>query len=234
MRSIAKLLCVILTLIISVSTAESQKEAAKTRKSPPLASQSLSGIWHANDGGTYQVRQEGTKVWWFGQSPNNGRDWQNVFYGTITNDQLVGEWADLPGGTAQSSGMLQLQIQPGRITKLSETGGFGGSEWSGPNESGTRTRINDVGAVTKNIETSSKLPQEYHGDSKADGAISVPISSNVIEWFNSSAAPMLQGILQRLAGDEALRQYLNWESQQHPSDLQRVDLRLKAINEIIH
>jgi hypothetical protein len=58
----------------------------------------LTGVWHANDGGTYQIRRDGNRVWWYGRGPKNGLDWQNVFSGTISGNQVTGEWADLPPG----------------------------------------------------------------------------------------------------------------------------------------
>jgi hypothetical protein len=228
--------CVLLAgVVITVSATKAQ---TRTRTVPRAAFQQLTGVWKANDGGTYQIRQEGTKVWWYGRSPNNGRDWQNVFYGTVTNNQLAGEWADLPPGGAQSGGSLQLQIDGGRLTKVLETGGFGGSEWTLAGEAtiGGGASIGDLGAELGNIHNDSALPNNFKvvpGGGKSDSVVEIPISGDVVAWFNQSA-PVLEDLLRRLAGDEAVRQYLNWEQSQHPNNLQRVDLRLKAINKVIH
>lgn len=242
MKLLLKTSCVVLTfVVIAVSAAQGQKAAAKRQRIMNEVPEWLTGVWQGNDGGTYQVRHQGTKLWWFGRSPSNGRDWQNVFCGSISGDQVTGDWADLPGGGAQSSGTLQLQIQPGRITKLNDTGGFGGVEWSpGSNGISSGASVGDIGAVLPGIDTNSKLPGNYQvaekssgGRGKMDAATGLPVPRDVIAWFDLSA-PMLQDILRRLAGDEAVQQYLDWEQRQHPNELQRVDLRLKAISKLIH
>ena len=234
MKQVLKPSCLVLTFVmLASSAADAQKSEVIKRKFP--TKMRLTGIWQANDGGTYQIRQEGAKVWWYGRGPNNGRDWQNVFYGMLTNNQLTGEWADLPAGGAQSSGTLQLQIQPGHLTKILDTGGFGGSEWSpGAATTGGGASIGNLGAALSTINTSSSLPEHFRvGQSgKADGAVEFPVPGDVVAWFDQSA-PMLENLLRRLAGDEAVRQYLAWEDQRHPTNLQRVDLRLKAINKLV-
>lgn len=239
MKRVLRPSCAVLAcMVVLVSAMRAQKTAVQKLKSPLAAVPSLTGIWQANDQGTYQIRQEGTKVWWYGRSPNNGRDWQNVFCGVITNDQLVGDWVDLPPGGAQSGGSLQIQIQAMHLTKLAGTGGFGGSEWvpaSGIPSSGGAS-LGNLGAELANIDPRSRLPGGYRitqggGSGKADSVIEIP--QDVAIWFDDSAS-VLEGVMRRLAGDEAVNRYLDWEQRQHPSTLQRVDLRLKAINKVVH
>jgi hypothetical protein len=102
----------------------------------------LTGIWGADDGATYYVRQIGETVWWAGLSADGGRSFTNVFYGkirtTFSSLEISGSWADVPRGRSAQSGSLALEsslIGPpsgdtgSRLVKRSQTGGFGGSLW---------------------------------------------------------------------------------------------------------
>jgi hypothetical protein len=100
----------------------------------PIHSPSLTGIWQANDGGTYYLRQIGNVLWWNGMSGgNDGRTFNNVFKGTITptTNTIAGEWADVPRGTVMGYGTLSLKItSPTMLQKVSQTGsGFGAATW---------------------------------------------------------------------------------------------------------
>ena len=70
---------------------------------------SLGGLWHANDGGTHQVRITGTNVFWTGKSADNSRSWTNVFKGTLKGNIITGERADV-GGRNHGSGTLTLRV----------------------------------------------------------------------------------------------------------------------------
>jgi hypothetical protein len=213
-----------------------QKSEAKKFKQKR---QTLTGIWKADDQGTYQIRQEGPNVWWYGRGPAGGSDWQNVFCGALSGTQLEGEWADLPPGGAQSSGRIQLQVNFQQLVKQSETGGLGGSQWSfAPDATvgGGGTSVGDLGSELNSIDTRSRLPKSFKvggpgGDDKADSVVQLP--GNVVAWFEASANN-LEGVMRRLAGDDAVNRYLEWEQNQHPSSaLDKVDLRLKAISKIV-
>ena len=100
----------------------------------PIHSPSLTGIWQANDGGTYYLRQIGNVLWWNGMSGGtDGRTFNNVFRGTITptTNTIAGEWADVPRGTVMGSGTLGLKIiNPTTLQKVTQTGsGFGATTW---------------------------------------------------------------------------------------------------------
>jgi hypothetical protein len=105
----------------------------------------VTGKWNGNDGGTYWIRQmdpispgrpaEGIAVMWFGTSGlEEGTFFSNVFHGVRDGDRITGEWADIPMGRTMAHGEITLDCtQEGGIDKLerySETGGFGGSEFS--------------------------------------------------------------------------------------------------------
>ncbi|MEH2337517.1 hypothetical protein [Nostoc sp.] len=90
----------------------------------------ITGKWQANDGGTYYIRQIGNQVWWYGEYSPTNPAFSNVFNGTINNNQINGNWADVPKGSTLSNGSLQLKIDSyNRIEAVSQTGGFGGSVW---------------------------------------------------------------------------------------------------------
>jgi hypothetical protein len=100
------------------------------RRPRPLAV--LTGVWSADDAGTYYVRQVNDTVWWLGLSTDEGRTFANVFRGTLQNGQLTGDWADLPLGQASSSGSIAISAGGPSSTawnRISETGGFGGGSW---------------------------------------------------------------------------------------------------------
>ena len=67
---------------------------------PPssLTTQSLSGRWRCNDGGTYYLNQVGNTLWWYGESAEDGAFWTNVLHETIQGNRIVGEWSDVPSG----------------------------------------------------------------------------------------------------------------------------------------
>ncbi|MDN0075071.1 hypothetical protein QU481_09210 [Crenobacter sp. SG2303] len=92
----------------------------------------LTGQWRCNDGGTYYIRQVDLEIWWYGRSANGGQGFSNVFHGFIQKSgRIEGRWADVPMGRMQNSGKLVLQIGGSRILNaVSNTGGFGGGEWT--------------------------------------------------------------------------------------------------------
>ena len=101
---------------------------------------SLSGLWQADDSGIYYISQQGKQFWWAGLSDDrglqNGLTFCNIFKGTITGDQIDGEWADVPRGLSMSSGQMSLKIvfddagNPISLQKQSSAPvGFGASHW---------------------------------------------------------------------------------------------------------
>jgi hypothetical protein len=104
----------------------------------PRPAADLTGVWAADDVGTYYVRQLGSAVWWLGLSVDQGGVFTNVFHGTLLPDgTLQGSWADVPLGVASNSGELRLVTGPAgfgdpqatQLTRTSATGGFGGATW---------------------------------------------------------------------------------------------------------
>lgn len=122
---------------LSCPTPPQQPPPPSPPTTPPVAtlpSVALTGVWQANDGGTYYLRQIGNVLWWNGMSGgNDGRTFDNVFRGTITSttNTIAGEWADVPRGTVMGSGTLGLKIiNPTTLQKVTQTGsGFGATTW---------------------------------------------------------------------------------------------------------
>jgi hypothetical protein len=85
----------------------------------PRPRANLSGVWAADDVGTYYVRQVGDTVWWLGLSHDRGQTFANVFQGTIQRliplgpgVTVQGDWADIPLGGLRGNGSLKLHGQP--------------------------------------------------------------------------------------------------------------------------
>jgi hypothetical protein len=94
----------------------------------------LTGVWHADDVGTYYIRQIGNAVWWLGMSRDQGRSFANVFRGTIQGNSLEGSWVDVPMGAGGALGGGMLLIYGGSLStalvKNAETAGYGGTIWT--------------------------------------------------------------------------------------------------------
>ena len=91
----------------------------------------LTGMWLADDFGTYAIRQVGSCVYWLGMSDTDdgdgdqphdayppGRWWTNVFSGRLSSDFLIhGTWADVPqfadGPTDEGTMILEIAFPPG-------------------------------------------------------------------------------------------------------------------------
>lgn len=94
------------------------------------------GIWAADDGGLYHMRQIGGDVWWVGESSDGGQSFTNVFHGHIEGNTLTGGWLDVPHDMEKrtNAGQVSLRIDdvgnPTKLTKLPSPTGPGASVWS--------------------------------------------------------------------------------------------------------
>lgn len=101
-----------------------------------ICANDITGKWIGNDGGSYYIRQIGNDIWWFGSNvfagSNQSYIFSNVFHGIKNGLDIRGNWQDVPLGQTKSSGDISLSIDPSgtKITKITATGGFGGSEWT--------------------------------------------------------------------------------------------------------
>lgn len=104
----------------------------------------LTGVYTADDGSVYYVRQIGEFLWWAGMSTESelgaldfhtGLQFTNVFHGRISGDTIDGEWADVPRGQNLLTGRLTLRFSDlsnvsASMLRIFETGGFGPSQWT--------------------------------------------------------------------------------------------------------
>src|SRR5262245_4707691 len=94
------------------------------------------GVWRADDGGLYHMRQIGGDVWWVGISADNGKTFTNVFHGQIRGTELSGGWLDVPHDMERrtNAGQVRLRIDnlrnPTRLTKLPSPTGPRASTWT--------------------------------------------------------------------------------------------------------
>lgn len=97
-----------------------------------LACADLSGVWTADDGGRYYLRQIGSQLVWFGEEKSTNPRFANVFTGRVAGNKIRGSWQDVPKGDSSGRGELSLAILDGGNTLLAEqkSGGFGGSRWN--------------------------------------------------------------------------------------------------------
>jgi hypothetical protein len=159
-----------------------------------FAQEDLTGVWSCDDGGTYFIRQVGNIVWWYGESTpsqsvsgslNTNPAWANVAYGTITGDDIVLFWADVPIGNGFNSGSLALKYSYNQVTdalsKQFDTGGFGGSQW-------TRSASGAVGRKTASSTENAYKP--VTADQSKVGPIAQPPQVPVSEIAPISTMPL--------------------------------------------
>jgi hypothetical protein len=123
----------ITTFVLILSILHMQLGNIKAYAAPCV--NNISGKWNGNDGGTYWIQQSRSRVSWFGASGlQEGTTFTNVFQGWRSGDTITGQWADVPMGKIMQQGEISFTcIQEGVIDKLirkSQTGGFGGTEFS--------------------------------------------------------------------------------------------------------
>jgi len=124
--------------------------------SQPRPYADLTGVWAANDAGTYYLRQVGTNrnnsvgqvgntVWWLGLSTDEGITFANVFQGTLQNNQISGNWVDIQVGQlapTADTGAISLNGNNGGLSymmnRLNQTGGFAAANWQKLYDAGGR------------------------------------------------------------------------------------------------
>src|SRR5947208_1680212 len=118
MRNLVRLAALAAAITLCACGLAAQAGAAEaagcTTRSAPVAAAgrpiNRGGVWSANDGGTYWIRQIGSCLWWAGFSgpvdtPTTGRGFSNVLFGTVNGDgTLSGYWVDVPRGATTGNG----------------------------------------------------------------------------------------------------------------------------------
>jgi tetratricopeptide (TPR) repeat protein len=90
----------------------------------------LTGAWTSDDGSRYFVRQVGERVYWYGESPDDGASFANIFTGKRAGDRVTGEWIDVPRGSAMNVGWLEFEVlADGTLKKLTSSIPYGASTW---------------------------------------------------------------------------------------------------------
>jgi hypothetical protein len=125
------------------SVSGSEEEAGGPRPSPkpgqsrPVTARSrnvainLAGRWSCNDGGTYTIRQSGSKLSWEGVSGDGGKSWSHSFRGVIQNNIIEGNFTDHPPGAMRGSGPLKIKVVDANRMEMLRAGTlFGGSAWT--------------------------------------------------------------------------------------------------------
>jgi hypothetical protein len=101
-----------------------------------VAGINLTGAWHCDDIGTYYIREIGNTVWWLGLSCDQGRQFANVYQGTISGNQIHGTWVDVPMGLhgVLGGGTLNIycpeQSDSTELVRLSIPSPFTGATWT--------------------------------------------------------------------------------------------------------
>jgi len=92
----------------------------------------LSGVWRADDGGSYTIQQSGLRIAWEAASADGGKSWTHTFNGLRQGDYIIGKYFDHPPGADRGGGDLSvLVIDSKRLEKVPGTGGkFGAHVWS--------------------------------------------------------------------------------------------------------
>lgn len=106
----------------------------------PLLYMGLTGVYNANDGGRYYMRQNGPNtLYWAGLSGGGaGTAFTNIFRGTeqnvVPSTTIAGQWCDVPRGTILNCGSLTIRMTSpitfARIADGGYLGNFGGSQWT--------------------------------------------------------------------------------------------------------
>ena len=111
----------------------------------------LTGLWAADNGTTFYVRQIGSTVWWAGFDPDpfspvaaksmsfhRGLNTTQVFQGVLSGSTVTGDWTEVPRQNAFNlqQGTLSLQVVQGAspsdtsLHLLAQTGGFNAHSWT--------------------------------------------------------------------------------------------------------
>ena len=153
------------------ATANAQPPAAIAAPPARGGAVDISGVWLADDGGTYAIKQSGNEITWEGYSRDGGRRWTHTFNGVLQGDTIVGKFSDRPPGASRGSGPLSVKIvNDTRLEKVAGTGGnFGGSLWT-------------LGASTRG--SAGAAAPDISGVWRADdgGTYTIKQSGNTVSW----------------------------------------------------
>ena len=160
----------------------------------------LTGVWQADDGGAYLIRQIDDVVWWLGLSTDGtfypGLTFCNVYRGQIIEPLVYGEWSDVPRGLTRNHGDMTLlyvdAADPGQQQLLRDaaTGGFGGSSWRRVLNTPVVRSAHDLFAMTlKNVKNFQFLWWGGDNETLADNLQLIRDSASVFGVVKSWGTP---------------------------------------------
>lgn len=155
----------------------------------------ITGTWRGDDGGSYYVTQVpgSNEVAWYAEHstarplvpmrpPQPAQGWANVFLGERSGRRMMGMWADVPRGSANSAGHLQLVVTSPRLMRIVRaTGGYGGRTLWRVKTRKVTVRVESL-AVDRAEESSGDEPLLYLTFFKIDGE-----TANLDDLRSSSA-----------------------------------------------
>jgi hypothetical protein len=96
----------------------------------------LTGNWKATldteemAGPDFYIRQIGDSVWMYGEDMTADPTWTSIANGTVIDNTIELNWADIPKGEATLYGTLLLNItSDNELEVVDQTGGWGGEDW---------------------------------------------------------------------------------------------------------
>lgn len=142
-------------------------------------SESLTGFWLGDDGGSYYLTQTPSRreLIWFAEHPTArpwsptapATGWANVFFGSTRGEAIEGFWADVPRGASNGAGRLNLRVETPRLLRIERaTGGFGGRTLWKVDAADVTVRVESLTVVRG--EERRDDPMVYLGFFKVDGA----------------------------------------------------------------
>jgi hypothetical protein len=160
----------------------------------------LTGLWQADDGGVYVVRQIEDTVWWLGLSNAGafypGLAFCNVFSGKMVEQLVYGQWSDVPRGATANHGDMTLLYIDSAHTAEQElhtdvvSGGFGGSTWRRLLNTPAQRSARDLFEVTlKNVQKVSFLWWGGGNETLADNLQLIRDSASVFGVVTRAGTP---------------------------------------------
>ena len=119
----------------SITLALAPRTPARPSGSPACAASLRDGHWQSAGGNDWWVVCRGDEVFWLGMNKPAGdtlagRAWAHVAYGHLRGTTLSLRWADIPLGTADTDGAIEVAVLSDTTMAVSRDDGvFGKPQW---------------------------------------------------------------------------------------------------------
>lgn len=146
---------------------------------PLLSVAQLTGYWQTENGGCYQIRQNGNEIWWAGEYVGNQRS-MNVFHGTLAGNMVTGQWCDLPSNSRQGcEETLALKLENNnKLVKVASSAPYNGTTWTKQVGNGCATA---TAGGTNPVSLPPPVPQSRTNNAiVVPGAVDLAVSSTDI------------------------------------------------------